>query len=167
MVLNKNMRKLLLSSVVLLPLLASCSLKPETTCITEVSDLPLKSTSLPDINSWHVAPLRANGQYIMYEAETEGRRKDQLGDYYFVTWYDADPGKTRRLVMSYTQAETGSEVLTREVVYQPAATEPCFRKERFFFTGDARAKQGDILTWKLDLYVDGELKSTKKSYLWR
>lgn len=147
----------------LLAALVSCS--PSRTCITGVADLPLKSTALP-ADSWAAVPLRANARYLLYGTNTEAERRNRLGDYYHVRWNDADPQAHVRLVMHYTQARTAGKVLTRTLDF-PAPRKPAFdRKADFFFSGPERARNGDILSWKIDLFVNDTLRDTKKSFLW-
>lgn len=113
-----------------------------------------------------MAPLRANAQFMMYGANTEKERKLRIGDYYFLRWYDAEPQKPVRVEMLYTQALTGADVLTRTVEYNEPREEAGTRREQFHFSGEDRAKQGDVMTWKINLYVDGQLVDSRQSYLW-
>lgn len=154
-----------------LPFVAALSLsviactQVQTTRITDMADLPLKTTTLPAEN-WKNAPLRANAQYVLYGTNTEAERLLRKGDYYFLSWYDAEPQKPVRLEMQYTQALTGADVLTRSVEYKEPREEAGSRKEQFFFSGEERAKRGDVMTWKVSLYLDGQLVDTLQSYLW-
>ncbi len=157
-------RLLLLSALATLAL-ASCS-QTRGTRITDMADLPLKSTELPDM-SWQSSPLRANAQYLLYGANTTRQRQDKVGDYYYFRWYDAEPQKRVKLVMHYTQALTASKVLTRTVEYNSPRPRAGEQKATFFFAGPERRSKGDILTWRVELYVDGELKDARQSYLWK
>ncbi|MGN1309437.1 MAG: hypothetical protein ACI4XO_06310 [Akkermansia sp.] len=152
-----------ITASVILAALVSCS--PSRTCITGVADLPLKTTKLPS-ESWSAVPLRANARYLLYGANTESERRKRLGDYYHVRWDDADPQSHVRLVMYYTQARTAGKVLSRSVDF-PAPRKPAFdRKAEFFFAGPDRLRNGDILSWKIDLLVDGKLKDSRHSFVW-
>lgn len=133
--------------------------------ITSVADLPLKDTEPPPFE-WQSAPLRANAQYILCEANSQRERKDMLGDYYFLRWYDAEPQKPVRIVMKYTQAKTGPEVLERVIEYREPRASRRERREKLFFSGPERAEKGDILSWRMELYCDGVLKDSRQSYLW-
>lgn len=135
------------------------------TCILEVSDLPLKTSEEPS-KAWESAPLRANALYVMHGAESEKARRNCVGDYYFVTWYDAQPSQPVRLVMHYTQAATGSQGLTSTVERTKPRMSRGRHTERFFFSGEERRLKGDILTWRIDLYVNGQVVDSKQSYLW-
>lgn len=133
--------------------------------ITGVADLPLKTTAVPGM-AWQDAPLRANSRYLLYNARSARQKVARLGDYYHVRWYDAEPEKPVRLVMHYTQAATTSQILLREISIDAPRASRGERKSEFFFAGEERALRGDILSWRIDLYVDGKLKDSRKSYLW-
>lgn len=133
--------------------------------ITAVADLPLKDTEAPAFE-WQSAPLRANAQYILCEANSQRERENLLGDYYFLRWYDAEPQKPVRIVMKYTQAKTGPEVLERVIEYREPRESRKERREKLFFSGPERAEKGDILSWRMELYCDGVLKDSRQSYLW-
>ncbi len=154
-----------------LPLLAICGLlltacsSIRTTDIVDVVDLPLNSTDIPP-DSWEHAPLRAHAQYLLFGANTRKQRKAKLGDYYFVNWYDAQPDQSMRLLMSYTQAKTGSKVLHREERLSDPREEAGDRQTTFFFNGEDRAKRGDVLSWKIELFVNDEPVAKRQSYLW-
>lgn len=143
---------------------ASCS-QVQTSHITDMVDLPLKTTALPN-DRWQESPLRANAQYVLYGANSSKERQLRLGDYYFLSWYDAEPRKPVRVEMLYTQALTGADVLSRVVEYNEPRESAGSRKERFYFSGPERAKRGDVMTWKVNLYSDGQLVDSLQSYLW-
>lgn len=145
-------------------LLAACS-SYEHSFIKEVSDIPLKTVEDPGTD-WASAPLRSHAKYVLFGAESQASQQDRVGDYYFITWYDAEPSKRVRILMRYTQAATGSTELQIEKLYPVARPSATSRTERFFFTGEDRRKRGDILTWRIELYVDGKMVDSKQSYLW-
>ena len=105
--------------------------------------------------------------YIMHDARTRAQRAGRVGDYYYVRWYDAEPDKPVRLVMRYTQARTGSTVLTSEYVLDAPRAKKGTQTHRFVFNGDVRKRMGDVLSWRIDLYVGGELRDSRQSYLWQ
>ena len=158
------MRICLTLSALFVTLLASCS-QYQTTCITGMADLPLKTTDLPS-DRWQEAPLRANAQYVMYGANSEKERQLRIGDYYYLRWYDAEPAKPVKIEMLYTQALTGADVLTRTIEYKEARESAGSRKDTFHFSGPERARRGDVMTWKVNLYCDGKLVDSLQSYLW-
>ncbi len=158
------MKPLLFLPAVLCCLLGACSQHRET-ALLGIEDLPLKSVEVPGMD-WQVSPLRANAQYVLYSANSAAERANRVGDYYYVRWYDAQPDKPVKLVMSYTQALTASRVRTREAVISAPRPRKGYRKTEFFFAGPERAHQGDILSWKVELYVDGKLCDSRQSYLW-
>ncbi len=151
-------------SVSLVALLGACS-SYDRSFIQEVSDIPLKTAEEPGTD-WASAPLRSHAKYVLYEAESQREMEDCVGDYYFVTWYDAEPSKRAKVVMRYTQTASGSEVLVTEKVYNQPRKSAAAHTERFFFIGDERSKRGDVLTWRMELYVDGKLVDSRQSYLW-
>lgn len=155
-------KRLLISALLGMTLLSACT---QTVRICEVSDLPVKSVSLPGME-WEVSPLQANAQYVFFGANSSKEMKRRLGDYYFVNWYDAEPEKPVRLVMHYTQALTGSQVLTRTAEFTEPRSSSGYRKTRFFFSGPDRQKNGDVLSWRLELYCGDKLMDSRQSYMW-
>ena len=164
MVLNRRMKYLLPIFAFCAFFVVSCS-QPQTTCITDLADLPLKTTSLPG-DSWKEAPMRANAQFLMYGANNDKQRELRKGDFFFLRWYDAEPQKPVRIEMLYTQALTGADLMTRVVEYNEPREEAGKRRDKFHFSGEERAKGGDIMTWKINLYVEGKLVDSRQSYLW-
>ncbi len=146
-------------------LVTSCG-TVEHSYISDVADIPLKSATIPS-GSWANSPLRANSLYILHGAESNQERENRIGDYYYVRWYDAEPEKEARLVMRYTQALTTSQVLTEEKVYSAPREGPETHLHRFCFSGPERKKRGDVLSWRIELYVDGKLCDSRQSYLWQ
>lgn len=144
--------------------LTACAGVQETR-ITDVADLPVKSTTAPQLN-WQNSPLRANAMYVFHEANTQKQRASMVGDYYYVSWDDAEPDKPARLLLRYTQAATGAAEKCREVTFAAGRGEPSSRKTEFFFNGEERRRLGDIMSWRIELYVDGVLKDSRQSYLW-
>lgn len=144
--------------------LSACS-TVEKSYIDEVVDLPLKSVKVPS-ETWKMAPLRANSMYLLYGARTEEEKAGRIGDYYYVRWYDAEPTKPVRLVMRYTQALTASQELSRTVELKEPRESAGGQLTKFFFAGDERRKRGDVLSWRMELYVDGKLQDSSQSYLW-
>lgn len=138
----------------------------EHSCITNVADIPLKSAQEPGTD-WSSAPLRSHAMYVLYGAESMKARENRVGDYYFVSWYDQEPEKPVRLLMRYTQAATGADELRREIVYKEPREKAGEHTERFFFAGEERKKAGDVLTWRMELYVDGKMVDSCQSYLWQ
>ena len=134
--------------------------------ITDITDLPLKSTKLPTM-AWQVSPIRSHAQYALFGAQSNKERRARLGDYYFVNWYDADNTRPVKLEMLYTQAITASQVLSCSIDFTEPRPSPGSRKSQFFFNGPDRAKNGDIMTWRINLYVDGDLVDSRHSYLWQ
>ncbi len=158
--------RLLLSAAATLATLTlvSCS-GTDATRITSIADLPLKTTVVPGM-SWQQSPLRANAKYLLYGTNTTKQKRERLGDYYFVNWYDAEPTRPAQLVMRYTQARTASQLYTRTIDYPAPRKSAGTREAEFFFNGEERRLGGDILTWRIELYVDGKMVDSRQSYLW-
>ncbi len=155
-------RCLLLGALAVASLLSSCSTTPY---IVTVSDLPLKETRLPGME-WQLSSKRANAQYVLYGANSNKERTARLGDYYYVLWYDAQPSVPARVEMLYTQAATASKVLVSNVEFTKPRSSRGMRKTTFVFNGPQRARRGDVLTWRINLYSDGKLMDSHRSYLW-
>lgn len=134
--------------------------------IKEVSDLPLKTTAEPG-RDWSASPLRSHAKYVTFGAKSNKELENCVGDYYFVTWYDAEPSAEVKVLMRYTQAATGADELRVERVYTEPRVSAGTRTERFHFIGDERKKTGDVLTWRMELYVNGKLVDSRQSYLWQ
>ncbi len=158
--------RLLLSAVAATAVLSlvSCS-GTDASRITGVADLPLKSIGVPG-TSWQMSPLRANAQYLLYGTNTKAQKINRIGDYYYVDWYDAEPARPAQLVMHYTQARTASQLFTRTIDYPAPRESTGTRKAEFFFNGKERRLGGDILTWRIELLVDGKVVDSRQSYLW-
>ncbi len=137
----------------------SCS---STSQIDEVMDIPLKSTVRPD---WETGLLRANASYMLFGASEYKDRANRLGDYYFVKWTDRQPELPARLIFQYTQARTGSRIQERIIEY-PIGRQGGIHHETFSFNGAKRRADGDILTWKLSLEVNGKIIDSQQSFLW-
>ncbi len=155
-------RCILLGVLAVTSFLSSCS---TTSSIVTVSDLPLKETKLPGMD-WQLSSKRANAQYVLYGANSNKERTARLGDYYYVLWYDAQPSTPARVEMLYTQAATASKVLTSAVELTKPRFSRGMRKTVFTFNGPQRAQRGDVLTWRINLYSNGRLVDSHRSYLW-
>ncbi len=158
--------RLLLSAAAAVTVMAlvSCT-GTGTTRITGIVDLPLKSTEIPDM-SWQQSPMRANTRYLLFNSNTHKQKEARLGDYYYVDWYDADPTQPIKLVMRYTQARTASKLYTRTIDYPAPRDKARTYKTEFFFNGEERKLGGDVLTWRIELYVNGKVVDSHQSYLW-
>ncbi len=160
-----SMGLLFLSSLSFLSFLCSSCSTPTESHIIDVADLPLKSTDMPG-DGWAETPLRVHARYMLDHAESRKEKEARRGDYFFVNWYDASPTAHSELRFHYTQAATGSRVLTRRYVYKPSGAQAGRREAEFFFIGEENAKKGNILSWRVELLVDGKLKGSLQSFLW-
>ncbi len=137
-----------------------------TSSIKSISDLPLKDTRLPGMD-WQLSSMRSNAQYVLYGANSNKERTARLGDYYYVLWHDAQPATPARVEMLYTQASTASKILSRSIVLSEPRSFSGMRKTVFSFNGPQRAKNGDVLSWRINLYSNGKLVDSRRSYLWQ
>lgn len=163
MVLNTSMTYRRFLPLVACLLLPAC--QQNATCITDIADLPVKEERAPEFDL-ETSPLRANAQYILFEANSRNSRRLLKGDYYFVNWYDAEPQHPVRIVMHYTQSATGEQVKQVVKEYKEPREKAGYHKEHFFFNGPERDRQGDIMSWRIELYSNGVLKDARQSYLW-
>ncbi len=154
--------RLLLSAAIAATALVSCSSPSH---ITGIADLPLKTPAIPG-TEWQQSPLRANAKYLLFNANSKKAKLARVGDYYYVNWHDGSPALPSKLVMRYTQARTASQELTRSIDYPAPRKGTGTVKAEFFFNGKERKLGGDILTWRIELYVDGKLVDSRQSYLW-
>ncbi len=150
----------------LLGVFLTCSSCASKSYLESITDLPLKTITLPDMN-WQRSSMRANAQYALYGANSGKERRSRLGDYYYVRWYDATPQLPTRVEMLYTQAGTASKVLSRVRNYPAPRSGRGRHKILFDFNGPQRARLGDILSWRINLYVNGEQVDSRHSYLWQ
>lgn len=141
-------------------LLPSCS---SDSYIDRVREVPLKSLVVPAVDS---GLHRANASYLMHGAITSQERLDRLGQYYYVVWKDGQPEKPATIEMKYQQSKTGSTVLTRTAKLKPGRSGGMTRTN-FEFNGANYRDNGDVLSWKLTLFIDGKPVSSRRSYLWR
>lgn len=143
------------------PVLFSCA--EQGSRIEYVREVPLKTTVVP---AEDVGMHRSQATYLLHGAVSQKERLQRLGQYYFVTWNDANPEQPATLVMMYRQGKTGSTVLTKSISY-PAGRKGGKQTPVFKFTGDEAKEKGEILAWKLLLKDHhGKTISESHSYLW-
>ena len=123
----------------------------------------MKTTVVP---AEDVGMHRSQATYLLHGAVSQQQRLQRLGQYYFVTWNDANPEQAATLVMMYRQGKTGSAVLTKSISY-PAGRKGGTQNSVFEFIGDEAKTKGEILAWKLVLKDNhGKTISERHSYLW-
>lgn len=144
-----------------LPFLFSCA--EQVSRIEQVREIPLKTTEIPteDAGMHHT-----QATYLLHGAVTKEQRQQRLGQYYFITWYDAHPEQKASLVMMYRQGKTGSSIQTKSISY-PVGRKGGTQTSVFPFNGTEAKNKGEILAWKL-LLKDGDNHtiSERHSYLW-
>ena len=133
----------------LLPVLFSCA--EQVSRIEHVREVPLKTTVVP---AEDVGMHRTQATYLLHGAVSQQQRLQRLGQYYFVTWNDANPEQAATLVM------------TKSISY-PAGRKGGTQNSVFEFIGDEAREKGEILAWKLVLKDNrGKTISERHSYLW-
>ena len=140
-------------------LLAFCLLA---SCSSPTDPLVVKQFTLRDQDTQGEADpmLRNEKLRRLYGAVSLEERKGRLGQYYTALW-NADPGASKEIVFRYQQGGSRIKQMRREI---PAGTSE--GKEEFAVIGDDYFENGRVLTWKMDLIVDGQTISSKQSYLW-
>ena len=140
----------------LLPVLFSCA--EQVSRIEHVREVPLKTTVVP------AEDVGTQATYLLHGAVSQQQRLQRLGQYYFVTWNDANPEQAATLVMMYRQGKTGSTVLTKSISY-PAGRKGGTQNSVFEFIGDEAREKGEVLAWKLVLKDNrGKTISKRHSY---
>ena len=145
----------------LLPVLFSCA--EQVSRIEHVREVPLKTTVVP---AEDVGMHRTQATYLLHGAVSQQQRLQRLGQYYFVTWNDANPEQAATLVMIYRQGKTGSTVLTKSISY-PAGRKGGTQNSVFEFIGDEAREKGGVLAWKLVRKDNrGKTISERHGYMW-
>lgn len=145
----------------LVPVLFSCA--EQVSKIERIREIPLKTLAIP---SEDVGMHRSQATYLLHGAVSNKERRQRLGQYYFITWYDADPDHAATLVMMYRQGKTGSKVMTKSISY-PAGRKGGIQTPVFEFIGEEAQTKGQILAWKLLLKDHhGKTITERHSYLW-
>lgn len=123
-----------LCTAAVLPVLFSCA--EQVSRIEHVREVPLKTTVVP---AEDVGMHRSQATYLLHGAVSQQQRLQRLGQYYFVTWNDANPEQAATLVMMYRQGKTGSAVLTKSISYPAGEREA--RKIPFLNSSGMKPKQ--------------------------
>ena len=130
------------------------------------SQIPFFSRWLRNSFTNLLSVVSSQATFLLYGAVSNKERVQRQGQYYFVTWYDADPDQAVTLVMMYRQGKTGSRILTKSISY-PAGRKGGTQSPVFEFIGDDAKENGQILAWKLLLKdQNGKTLSERHSYLW-
>ena len=140
-----------------------CVDSPGGCVLNGLHEVSWKTTVVP---AEDVGMHRSQATYLLHGAVSQQQRLQRLGQYYFVTWNDANPEQAATLVMMYRQGKTGSAVLTKSISY-PAGRKGGTQNSVFEFIGDEAKTKGEILAWKLVLKDNhGKTISERHSYLW-
>jgi hypothetical protein len=171
-------RLTLLSSLVLLTLLAGCS-TPEgpASRIPKANVLPLAldesyqfrkillSSFYPDI----IEPETRNESILFERARRSYGAVDSTeivqrhGNYYTVFWRNSTRSDVT-LRLEYRQAGLGNHVMAKERHYPDALGS---HRSTFEVVGDEFLENGPVSAWRLLLIVEGRIVALKQSYMWR
>ena len=153
---------ILIASVAILPLLASCSFNDKEALA--VRQFHLKSTQVSGDNAQMV---RGEQQYRLRGALTRAQRRERLGQYYTIEWNTGslvNGAQPTHIVMDYQQANSGSE--KKRIQRQLQAGEYKGKTE-FQIIGKNYHRYGRLLAWRVRLMSNSEVLAEKQSYLWR
>lgn len=129
----------------------------------QVKQFHLRSVQVENMQQ---APMvRGQQMYRMRGAVSMEERKKRLGQYYSVRWkHDALQTASRKIVMDYRQAATGSRILS--ISQELPAGENSGLVE-FSVAGESYRTHGRVLSWRIRLLSGKEVIEEKRSYLWR
>lgn len=131
--------------------------------VIQVKQFHLRSTQVENMQQ---APMvRGQQMYRMRGAVSMEQREKRLGQYYSVRWKHEGSGATsRKIVMDYRQAATGSKILSMS--QELPAGEKSGLVE-FSVAGESYRIEGRVLAWRIRLLSGKEVIEEKRSYLWR
>jgi len=139
-------------------LLVACTSTDRTLVVKQFT---LRDSGNPDRDD---PMVRGEIQQRMYGAVSDSERRDRLGQYYTVQWWDqSEVGSPAELVFDYQQAATGSEVKREVRGFDAEATSG---QAEFRFVGEEFRKDGRVLAWRVALMRGGYELASKQSYLW-
>ncbi|MGB1874825.1 MAG: hypothetical protein ACPH5P_03160 [Akkermansiaceae bacterium] len=152
--------KLLMLYASCLPiLLASCGSDD----VMQVRQFHLRSIQ---VESMQRAPMiRGEQMYRMRGEVSIEERNKCLGQYYSVKWkHEGSRGASRKILMDYRQAATGSKILSMSRELPADANSGLVE---FSVAGESYRTRGRVLAWRIRLLSDKEVIEEKRSYLWR
>ncbi len=145
-----------------LPILAACL--AIVSCAGTPEPLTVKQYVLrnqdPDKDKDPMA--RNEKQRRLHGAVSMEERKQRLGQYYTVLWFDPKTaGFKREIVFRYQQGGSRIKEMRRTLPMDAGQG-----KEEFSIIGDNYFNNGRVLAWKIDLLANGSTVASKQSYLW-
>ena len=171
-------RLTLLSSLVVLTLLAGCSV-PEgpATRLPRANVLPL---AIDDAYQFRkILTSSFDPEYVEIETKNDminferARRSfgvvdstelaQRHGNYYTIFWRNSTRSDVT-LRLEYRQAGLGNYVMAKERSYPDAVGS---HRSTFEVTGDEFLENGRVTAWRALLIVDGRIMALSQSYMWR
>lgn len=171
-------RLTLLSSLVLLTLLAGCS-APEgpATRLPKANVLPL---AIDDSYQFRkILTSSFDPEYVETETKNDmitferARRSfgavdstemaQRYGNYYTIFWRNSTRSDVT-LRLEYRQAGLGNFVMAKERFYPDTAGS---HRSTFEVTGDEFSENGGVTAWRALLIVEGRIVALRQSYMWR
>lgn len=133
-----------------------------------VDKFTLRSIQIEDND---VAMVRGDQQKRLYGAVTIEEHQQRIGQYYNLRWCllnettlkNKDLNSPVQLIFRYQQASTGSKIITARKTYPKGTKQDTWT---FKNIGSDYAEAGRILSWRAELLYDGQIISSKESYLW-
>jgi hypothetical protein len=133
--------------------------------VLEVKQLHLRDASISEgFDRSEAEVMRGEKLRHFYGAVTAEERQGRLGDYYSVSWEgpEGTEGEEVRLVFEYQQAATGSAIKTMEQKFPGKRV----GTGEFVLNGEAYARGGRVLAWRVKFYRGSNLMASRHSYLW-
>jgi hypothetical protein len=133
--------------------------------VLEVKQFHLRDASIAEgLDSSEAEVIRGEKLRHLYGAVTAEERQGRLGDYYSVSWEGPEgrDDEEVRLVFDYRQAATGSAIKSMEQQFPGKWGGTC----EFVLNGEAYARGGRVLAWRVQFYRGSDLVATRHSYLW-
>jgi len=102
-------------------------------------------------------------RYYRYGAVTNEQLLEKTGHYYSVFWKTDDRSADVKLRLDYRHRGTGPKEYSFEI-----AADKVRRRNvtKFAVIGDEYQKLGPVTAWKVTLFINGEVRGEKKSFLW-
>lgn len=171
-------RLTLLSSLVVLTLLAGCSV-PEgpATRLPKANVLPLaiddtyqfRKILLSSFDPEYIEPQAKNDMILFERARRTFGAVDSTemtqrhGNYYTIFWRNSTRSDVT-LRLEYRQAGLGNYVMAKERSYPDAVGS---HRSTFEVIGDEFLENGRVTGWRALLIVDGRIVALSQSYMWR
>jgi hypothetical protein len=133
-------------------------------CSGPVEPLTVKQFTLRDqeMDSGGDPMVRNEKLRRLHGAVSVEERKQRLGQYFTVLWFDPKTvGFPREIIFRYQQGGSRIKEMRRTL-----PTGQVQGKEEFSVIGDNYFQNGRVLVWKIDFTANGETIASKQSYLW-